>query len=235
MPFANRPPCSNLLNAGALVRWSWGQRVHSGAADLRDKYLLALRAKPLLPEQLWRLFLEHPWYQREVKACGRLSLRRRHLPLQKLGDVQQDAMLRLLDRLQRLPHLNIDPHIGVRPFIRWLRRIVWKDCQAVTRRLQRALWRQLSFPRITCLKAKTNETQQTDDRLDVADLLEQLPERTRYVLQLYSASVPVSEIAQRLGLSQPQVYYYRHKGIVALRQRLLAAGWEMPTPQSPSE
>src|SRR5437870_2657024 len=109
---------------GVLAQ-GWEQHVYSGAADLRDKYLLALREKPLLAERLLQLFVDHPWYQQQLKLWAIQSLQRRKLSLQRLDEAQQDVSLRLLVKLTRLPHLNIDPAISAWAFARWLREIIW--------------------------------------------------------------------------------------------------------------
>src|SRR5262249_48233673 len=67
----------NRLGSRGASSLGLGQRMHSGAADLWRKYLHALRAKPLSLEQLWQLFLDHPWYQCDLNVCARLWLRRR--------------------------------------------------------------------------------------------------------------------------------------------------------------
>jgi RNA polymerase sigma-B factor len=81
---------------------------------------------------------------------------------------------------------------------------------------------QASSPEDTYLRTDDPGYESTDHRDLLSDLLQRLPERERYIVQLrFVDELTQSEIAQRVGVSQMQVSRLLRRSLAQLRERAL--------------
>jgi RNA polymerase sigma factor (sigma-70 family) len=205
--------------------------VDNGADHLLKKYLQALKHLKRTPtggatkagsKKLWRLFVEHPWFGRELPNCARHALKVSSAPAQWLDDVQQDAVMLLGKTLRRRPDLHMRPPITAGAFAGLLRTIISHDCQRSIRKMRR-------------MHLPTAELQEEDSMedlrpmrevfIDVSMAMKQLPILERRVLMLYSYGYKTVEIAAELGLSVATAHRIKHRAFRHLQDILESGGY----------
>lgn len=190
---------------------------NEACADLRDRFLAAVADSPDHSEGrlvLWRLIIEHPWYRAELASAARLAVGRVGRPSAWREDVEQEAMLLLAKKLRRTPGLGLDPRRARDSFGGWLGRVIRNDCRMAVRRLRR-LDRGGPLPEDLPARCRRAERER---RIDLSLAIEELPDTLRTVLLLSLKGFPLTEIAERLGLSYWQVWRAYRAGAGQLRQ-----------------
>ncbi len=187
--------------------------------DLRRKFLRTIRHEGDAPNyrRRWAMFVDHPWYQRELRRIAAYLVRRDARLAAWEEDIAQDAMLLLARKLERLPDLNYDFRRTERSFPGWLGTIITNDCRQAARRLRRAC---LVNSDLTPLLIAPDAQARSDARLDVLAAIEDLQEPFRTVVALHMQSVPVEEIARSISTSRTNAYRLLQNARRQLRRRL---------------
>lgn len=190
--------------------------------DLRDRYLEALSRpsadRPGRWLEIWRLFIEHPWYQQELQSCARAVLRSGGAPSEWQKDVEHDAMLLLVRKLRKRPDLGIDPVRAQKHFRGWMGTIITRDCRDALRRLRRLYSPSADVPK---QQPAADRGPQCEARVELSLAVEQLDDPERAVLLLYANGLTIRRIAAELDLGYWRTYRAFRTGLEQLR-RLLA-------------
>jgi len=190
--------------------------------DLKDKFLGALEGKPVEGSWLdvWRLFLEHPWYQEQLDLCAQRVLRRAGCSRQLLGDVKQDAMLLLARKLRKTPDLHIDHQRAEEHFPGWMETIITRDCLEALRRIRR---RQPLSSEAVSDDQFAGEDADIDSQIDFSLLLDQFPDPERTIVTLYAKGWNVTQIAAELGLDYGKARRLLRRGLALVAEKIGAA------------
>jgi RNA polymerase sigma factor (sigma-70 family) len=191
------------------------------AANLRDEYLRAL-AKGSSAEELWRIFAEDSWYQHELRLCARLALRQWRAPPDWLGDVVSLSLVIFAEKLKRTPHLHLDPQAAERTFAAWLRQLMSRDCLEAIRQWQRTTPPQRELWPHDWIS--TGEMRILAEQIDLAFLLERLPQPEQDIVSLFLQGYRRNEIAQHAKMPYGRVRRGLQRGLRQLR-RLLDEHW----------
>lgn len=184
-----------------------------GHEDLKERFLEAIE-QGWHWEQMWNLFLKHPWYQTILLAHARRILRQQQLPISWHEDVQQDAILLLARSLRRRADLGIDMQQVHQHFAGWMATIIARDCQEAIRQMRRHYVREQTLPDTDPLGLGQLPL---DVKIDVSVAIQKLPDPERTVLTLWSEGLSVADIAQRLGLSYHRTHYLWRRATRQLR------------------
>jgi RNA polymerase sigma factor (sigma-70 family) len=187
--------------------------------DLRDRFFGVLdqtvaEGKPLWHD-VWRLFIEHPWYQAELHRAAVRTLRHARLHHQWIDDVTQQAMILLARDLRRSADLHLDRAAAEEHFAGWLGTIIRRHCQQAARSMRRAP-RRAGFQLPAVLAAASRQFP-TDLILDLALAIRKLPAESRRALVLRLGGYRISEISHRLHTSQAAVQRALARGLFKLR------------------
>lgn len=147
---------------------------------------------------------------RAVQRYCLTSWRNAGVSRQDWQDCTQEALRRLLHRLPRekLTAAVSDPESDER---RELRRAVWSTLQQWRRA---ARYAPLPDERVLSSSSNSNHSEQWDE---IKTALQQLSERQRTIITLWSEGWSVAEIAQRLTLTAARVSDEKYKAIAKLR------------------
>lgn len=191
--------------------------------DLKSRFLHMLSLAAVDSEtatswnDVWRLVVCHPCYQRELDQRAKRLLFQRHLPLQWLPDIRQETLVIFAGNLQRRIAVNRRPLVVGDHFVAWMRCVITRDCRHALRRLQRLFGQDYS----TVVEQRAVfDWPAIDDELDLLDALEDLREPARTAARLRTAGASVNEIAQRLHVSQRTTYRLLAGAFRQLRQRM---------------
>ena len=99
--FANKPTCAPSEHC---------RDESASCGDLRRRYLLLLDAQTstLTWQSIWHLFITHEWFQDRLDRCTRSVLRASLFSDQWADDVKQEVIVKLANKLKRLPDLKMD-------------------------------------------------------------------------------------------------------------------------------
>ncbi len=127
--------------------------------------------------------------------------------LNEAQDVVQEAFCRALARWSRLVTYD-DP-------VAWVRRVAWNLATSRWRRVRTAV----SFAR---RQREESVPEPSPDRVVLVAALARLPERQRQAVVLhYLADLPLSSIAQELGVAEGTVKSWLHRARAALADHLV--------------
>lgn len=189
----------------------------SSCEDLRVRFLAALASaegeQGPDPKRVWRLLVEHPYYQDQVEACARRLVFRSGLAQSWLHDIPQEAMIFLARSLERAPDLGLDRQRAERHFPGWLRSIVFRDCLQALRSLRRQVATHATAPH-----DRTSATANLDLCIDLSSSIKRLDEPDCSAIRLFLADCSVKEISEKLGLSYRQAGYALRRGLKKLQQ-----------------
>jgi RNA polymerase sigma factor (sigma-70 family) len=172
------------------------------ALELRDRFFTLLdenASSPYLWRHVWRLFVEHPWYQEELRQATLRLLRRRGAPLRWAEDIAQEAMLLLGEHLRKAAHLDVDRARAMHHFSGWLGRIIARDCQRALRSMRRSEKRAGIQGR--SYEATQANATRSDKMIELAIAIDELPEECRGIVNLRLQGWRLDEIAARLNIS----------------------------------
>ena len=177
--------------------------------------------------RVWRLFVEHAWYQQLLDQCVSMVMTRRSAPPGWLDDVKQDAILLLARDLRRTTDLNVDHDRVEAHFEPWMRTITMRHCQQALRGMRRkAEW---TADEAAAGLFGGDDRRHQAARIDVQAALDRLRQPDRTVLSLLAEGWSGKEIAAELGITYPKMNYSLRRGIRRLRI-LLAAYQTTPAP-----
>jgi DNA-directed RNA polymerase specialized sigma24 family protein len=174
--------------------------VDPSAQDLRAQFFAALDRPGDQPGrwlEIWRLFLDHPWYQAELKKATARVLRNMHPRGQWNEDIQHDAMLLLARHLRRAADLHVDRARARTQFSGWMATIIKRDCQQAARSLRTRLRKTRPLPRD---QPAPDRTAIIESAIDIALAIDKLPEPSRTVTALYAQSWTLQQIASKLKM-----------------------------------
>lgn len=186
--------------------------------DLRDRFLDSVEeSQPGGWLSTWRLIVEHPWYQQELKLIVARVLRSRGAPLDWREDLEHDCMLLLAQKLQKRPDLGVDPDLVQTHFAGWLATIITNQCLDVLRRQARYIGLRRELPE-QLTAGPSRATRQALADLSVA--MDKLDDQRRTVLLLYAKGFPLTRIAADLGLDYSKTCRLFRSGLDELRRIL---------------
>jgi RNA polymerase sigma factor (sigma-70 family) len=164
---------------------------------------------PSIAETSLELFLKRVWPR--LKA----SFARYRIPPQDTEDILQQALLALVYQGQSIR----DPEA-------WLLGTVRNKCLLYWRDQRRKPYDAVDFSALECMGEPTAPLQEWADlHHDLANAIEQLPERCRSVLSLrYSEGYEATEVAARLGYSPASISKISTRCLAALTRQLAASG-----------
>lgn len=188
--------------------------------DLRDKFLGALLQQEDSERmwlEIWRLLVQHPWYQAELRCCAQRVLWRGRAPLAWQKEVEHDAMLVLARELRHAPDLGLDYARAEDEFAAWLGTIIRRDCQQALRRLRRVYRPGEALPEDL---PEGHDGNRREVWIDIQAAVNHLNDPARTVVALYSKGLSVRQIAAELELSYWPVYRALRRGLEELRRLL---------------
>jgi RNA polymerase sigma factor (sigma-70 family) len=174
--------------------------------ELREQFFAALdqpgdRSNRWLV--IWRIFVEHPWYQAELHRAASRLVRKAQAPIDLIEDIQQDAMLLLGRHLQTTAGLNVDRALADELFAGWLAAIIARDCAQVMRRRRRRQ-RGVSIDEASVESAAARPAM-IEETIDLAAAFDNLPNEHRQVLLMRLHGLRIVDIAQRLKTSKSRI------------------------------
>lgn len=182
---------------------------------LRQQYQELLDRPPVDAAAVWRLFVEDPWYQHELRRAARWIARHARPPYCEADDLCHDAMLLLRSRLTRKPDLRLNRALAADHFGAWLRRVIRRHCLDA---LRRRCARQRRWERLP--KDDALAEQSTGRRLaELREEIESLPPPERAVLTAYCATGTLGQTAVTLGMNYQRARRKFLAGIAMLRPR----------------
>lgn len=189
--------------------------------ELRDAFFRLLdrgesAASPLWHE-VWKLFLEHPWYQAELHEATKRLVGRGQAPADMAEDIEHDALILLSQHLRRAAHLHVNRELAEDHFTGWLARIVARDCSKALRAIRRAQ-RRAGSQQVAVEDIATRDLPM-DEIIDLSLAISKLPDEWRRVLLLRLRGCGIAEIARRLRLSQTQVHRALQRGLSEVKRR----------------
>lgn len=189
--------------------------------DLRGRFQAALERSPRSSWfEIWRLFLEDPWYQAELSKHARSVLRSTGGSAEWLEDVQHEAALILAAKLQKKPSLGLDSRGMAEKFPASIGTIARNQCRQALKRLRR-IYRsgvRLVEESDPAVAIGLNELQRRSVELSAA--IDELPEPLCSVLRLSQLGFDIRTIAERLEISYWKAYRAFRRGLERLRQDL---------------
>lgn len=217
------PQCANLVGMTPLpLRRSTRPAPEATWQDLLQRYLAALEHPSPWPD-LWRLFLDHAWYQEQLRAAARRAVYRRRLPPHWHDDVQQEAMLLLARSLRAAADLHLDRARVSTHFPGWLTTIIARHCQEALRKICRQQQHtqplgERDFPSEYPSPGQGGDEAAT--ALDFQRALEQLPPEQRTIVSLHAQGLSTPRVAEQQGLSYCLTRRRLRSAIAQLRRRL---------------
>jgi RNA polymerase sigma factor (sigma-70 family) len=151
---------------------------------------------------IWRIFVEHPWYQAELDRAASRLVWKAQAPSDLIDDIQQDAMLLLGRHLQKSADLNVDRALAAEHFSGWLGAIIARDCaQVMRRRSRRRRARRGVRVDEAAVESAPARPAMIEELLDLAAAFDTLTDEHREVLLLRLHGLRLAEIAERLNIS----------------------------------
>jgi RNA polymerase sigma factor (sigma-70 family) len=187
--------------------------------DLKERFISATDSANNQRDWLdvWRLFVEHPWYQEQLQLCAQRVLRRSFGPLEWLEDLKQDAMMLLARKLRGTPDMNANRELLEEHFPGWLGTIIRRDCQETLRQMRR---RQPIGSEAVHEDRIAGRCEDLEARIDFSLLLDQLPDPERTIVMLYGKGWELQEMANELGLSYWKTRRLLHQGVEQIAGKL---------------
>jgi DNA-directed RNA polymerase specialized sigma24 family protein len=109
----------------------------SSSEHFRTSFVRLIQTRPANWGTVWRLIVEHPWYQQQLHACAERLLRRFACRSQSVDDVKHEAMLLLARDVERTTDLGLNASEAGAHFVGWMRTIIARHCRQVFRRARR--------------------------------------------------------------------------------------------------
>jgi DNA-directed RNA polymerase specialized sigma24 family protein len=190
--------------------------------DLRKGYVRALQepANASTWFEIWRLFLNDPWYRAELAKHARLVLHAGNAPIEWQEDLQHEAMLILAAKLRKKPHLDLDDQGLTERFPAAIGTIVHNECRQALKRLRRMYRTGPELFEESGHRAAVTFYEIQQRALDLSSLIDELPEPLCSVLRLSQSGYNIRQIASRLGLTYWETYRAFHRGVARLRDEL---------------
>jgi RNA polymerase sigma factor (sigma-70 family) len=192
--------------------------VEHSPEELREQFFAALDRpgdrSGRWPE-IWRLIVEHPWYQAELTRTARRLVWRRRAPPDLADDIVQDAVLLLARELEHAVDLNVDRTLAESHFSGWLAKIIRRDCQQALRSRQSDLRQALPLP----LEQPAQPDLSIDSLVDLSMAIAKLPTRIRTVVILHWQSWDLKQIAASLDISYWQANRTLRAGLAKIAHK----------------
>ncbi len=132
-------------------------------------------------------------------------------------DVKQDVLVRLANKLRRIPDLRMDRTRAEVHFAGWLNTIILRDCRMAVRQLRRLHCR--TFP-LQEDRAGDDPSTALDARIDLNQALNELDDAESSVILLYAQGYTIREIALALDYSTSKTYRIVQRATVRIERRL---------------
>lgn len=117
--------------------------------------------------------------------------------MQWVDDVKQEIVVRLADKLRRVPDMHLDRRRAAHQLGGWVYTILLRDCQQAIRTLRRVHYRNV---RLFDSYVINDRTSRIDAQLDFEDALRKLDDPELTVIVLYRHVVSASAATSRLPL-----------------------------------
>ena len=189
--------------------------------DLRSQLIAALEKSPR-PSwfEIWRLFLDDPWYQAELAKHARSVIRATGGSAEWLDDVKHEAALILAGKLQKKPGLGLDRHGLAEKFPASIGIIARNQCRQALKRLRRIYRTGSSLRPEQDVDMPVGLGEVYERSLELSAAIDQLPEPFCTVLRLSQIGWNIRAIAERLDMSYWKAYRAFRGGLQRLRRDL---------------
>jgi RNA polymerase sigma factor (sigma-70 family) len=153
--------------------------------------------------EIWRLVIEHPWYQAELHASARRLVQRSRAPHDCAEDIEHEAILLFAQELRNAPDLHVDRAKSTQHFSGWLATIIERDCL----RAMRGTRRRQRLEKVDKVHVKSAEARPVDldEMIDLAAAFDKLPDEHRTVLLMRLDGLRIIDIAERLNTSKSRI------------------------------
>lgn len=187
--------------------------------DLKDQFVHALgdRNEVHLWFSIWNLFLNHPWYRRQLKYGARHAIRESGVPHGWQEEIEQEAMLFLGRSLRKAPDLHMDARHAEEHFPGWIGTIIHRDCLQAIRRLRASNSRTVELQKEDLPMARQADI---EAMIELSIVLDELNAADRKILMLRAKGMTVKEIAAAMNTSYSKTYRML-QGALARARRLL--------------
>lgn len=166
-----------------------------------------------------RMFAGDAWFRDELERQARAALLARHRPLDWLGDIVDEALVRFREQLRAAPDLGVDRRRVEQTFPTWIAaRLRNTSCDAIDY-LHRLHGRDQS---VTHEAVDPHAAPPIDEWIDVRKAIDRLAKPVRAVLVLHETGMTISEIAVTLGKNYWEIRRLLHAGLDELAARLCA-------------
>jgi RNA polymerase sigma factor (sigma-70 family) len=189
--------------------------------ELRDAFFQLLdrgeSAETPLWHEVWRLFLEHPWYLDELSQTAHRVVRKNHAPLQWAEDIAQEATLLFRLHLRRAVDLHVNRELAHDHFAGWLGRIIARDCSRALRAMRRAQRR--AGGRQVDVEAVAPRGLPMDEIIDLGLAISKLADEPRRVVLCRLRGCGIAEISKSLQISQTHVHRMLQRALAQFERR----------------
>lgn len=158
---------------------------------------------------IWRMIIEHPWFQRELRDCVGYTIRSSGLPTDLADDLEHEVFLLLAGKLARRRDLGMDVELAEQKFPAFMGTIIRNDCRQVARKLRRQFVRSPSLLSPARVEGRTGEI---ESLVELSLEIDELDDPQRTILLLSMKGMTLKEIAQQIQMNYSQVCREYHHG-----------------------
>ncbi len=189
--------------------------------NLRRQFIAALKKSPRSSWfEIWRLFLEDPWYQAELAKHARSVIRATGGSAEWLEDVKHEAALILAGKLQKKPGLGLDQQGLAEKFPASIGIIARNQCRQALKRLRRIYRTGTPLLEVQDVDTAVGFGELYERSLELSAAIDQLPEPFCTVLRLSQIGWDIRSIAKRLDISYWKAYRAFRHGLERIRRDL---------------
>ncbi|HEV3006711.1 MAG TPA: sigma-70 family RNA polymerase sigma factor [Pirellulales bacterium] len=183
--------------------------------ELEDLYLRLLSGPDADYRETWRTFVTNARYRQELQSAAIGVVRAHRLPAERVGDVVQEAIVVLAERLSRRGNLGFRAQYGEERFLAWIRAVVRSHCRHAVNRQR---WRELRAAEVE-RDGPLAYWATAGWRVELADAIASLDQPLREVVEAYWQTGSIAPVGKQLGLSTTTAWRRFRAAVRQLRDR----------------